>query len=414
MLPRKRFAPMHSDHSTTPASIQRDGLLVPRSLLYSIGAGIGGSGLDAVALETLKAAHAGHFLGLAVALGNNQKVIPAARIADLRYHPVKALSFLPRAYYVGAKKHAVDAFTAARLRTGVFDLLHTWSGDCIESLRQANHRKVPSILEIPTWHRNKGKVKPAVTKSERERDAEPFPKSLLNAMLVTRQQVMEEYERASLIFVLSEKARETFLIGGLPEKKLFMMHRGVDVERFTPAANPPEKFRAIFVGALIKRKGVHHLLEAWRKLALADAELVLIGDVQPEIEPFLREFGGDDVIVKGFSRDVPGELRQASIHIFPSELEGSAKATYEAAACGLPQITTREAGDVVLHGETGWIIPPNDVDALCAAIRAACADRDQLVRMGFAARQRVVSRFTWDHFRARLLHAYDLALRTVQ
>ena len=52
------------------------------------------------------------------------------------------------------------------------------------------------------------------------------------------------------------------------------------------------------------------------------------------------------------------------LHIFPSQWEGSAKVTYEAAACGLPQITTREAGDVVRNGIEGIIVKPGDVNAI--------------------------------------------------
>ena len=363
-----------------------------------------------MAFQSVKLATEKGFLGRAVALSNNQSLAPAAKISELKFHPVKALSFLPRTYYMGAKKHAVDRFARRLLTEGDYDLVHSWSGDCLQTLREANRRKIPAILEVPTWHRNKGKVKPAITKSERERDAAPFPKSLLNKLLITRQQVMEEYERADLIFVLSEKARETFRIAGIAEEKLFMMHRGVDAEKFTPAAAPPEKFRAIFVGSLIKRKGVHLLLEAWRKLSLPDAELVLVGGIQKEIEPCLREFGGDDVKVLGFTKDVPSELRNSVIHIFPSELEGSAKATYEAAACGLPQITTREAGDVVVDGVSGWIIPPNSLESLSEAIAWAHSHRDDLVKMGLEARRRVVDNFTWSHYQQRLLDAYDLAL----
>lgn len=402
---------MADNTPTAEAHKQAEPLRAPRQMLYSIAAGIGGSGLDAVAYETLKGAEAGGFLGLAVALDNNQSTIPPSRIATLKLHPVRALSFLPRANYVGAKKHAVDACTVGKLRSGRFDLLHSWSGDCLQSLREANRRKIPSLLEIPTWHRNKGKRKPNVTMSERERDAARFPKSILNRMLVTRQQVMEEYDRATVILVLSEKARETFRIAELPEEKLFMMHRGVDVQKFTPAAEPPEKFRAVFLGALLKRKGVHHLLAAWKKLALPDAELVLLGAVQPEVESALKEFADPSIKVQGFTDNVVAELQKCSVHVFPTELEGSAKATYEAAACGLPQITTREAGDVVVDGETGWIIPPNDPDALINALSHAHSHRDDLQRMGKAARRRVEENFTWDHFRARLLAAYDLAFR---
>ncbi len=306
---------MPSNTSIPAGELQTSARRQPKSLLYSIAAGIGGSGLDAVALESLRGAKS--FLGRAVAVANNQTEIPSDRITTLDYHPVRLLSALARSHYMGAKKHTVDDMASRYLETGDFDLLHSWSGDCVRSLRTANRLKIPSVLEIPTWHRNKGKVKPNVTKSERERAAAGFPQNLFNKMLVSRQQVMEEYDRATLIFVLSEKARETFRIAGIPEEKLFTMHRGVDVTRFTPAETPSEKFRAIFVGSLIKRKGVHILLEAWRKAAIPNGRLILLGTLHPEIEPFIERYGGDDVRVSGFVRDVPSLLRQASVHVFP-------------------------------------------------------------------------------------------------
>jgi len=383
----------------------------PRSLLYSIAAGIGGSGLDQVAAESLRAAIDGDFLGRAIAYGANLKIEDRrSKVESLNLHPVKLLSFLDREHYMGAKKHALDRRTAHRLATGRHDLLHTWSGDCLESLRTANRLRIPSVLEIPTWHRNKGKVKKDKTWSEIQRDAARFPRSVLNRLLVTRQQVMEEYARATLILVLSEKARETFLVAGLPAEKLFLTSRGVDVDTFTPAPAPPEKFRAVFVGSLSKRKGVHHLLDVWRRLALPDAELVLVGSPGREIAPFLAKAPAN-VIVRGFVNDVAAELRQAAVHIFPSECEGSAKATYEASACGLPQITTRESGDVVVDGETGLLIPPNDPHALAAAVQRLHADRALAASLGAKGRERVVQNFTWDHFRQRLLAAYDRAFQ---
>lgn len=382
----------------------------PRALLYSIAAGLGGSGLDQVAAESLIASARGGFLGRALAYQNNQHDAPASRVELLSRHPVRLLSFLEREYYLGAKKHALDRRAARRLAEGPYDLLHTWSGDGLASLRVAERLGIPSVLEIPTWHRNKGKVKKDKTWSEIQRDAAPWPRRWLNRLLVTRQQVMEEYARATLILVLSEKARETFLTAGVPEEKLFPTSRGVDVDRFTPAPQFPDKFRAIFVGSLIRRKGVHVLLEAWRKLALPDAELVLVGSPSKEVAAELRA-APSNVVVRGFVKDVAPELRAAAVHIFPSECEGSAKATYEAAACGLPQITTRESGDVVIEGENGLLVPPNDADALAAAIERLHRDRDLAARLGAAGRRRVVGHFTWEHFRGRLLDAYDRALR---
>ncbi len=143
----------------------------------------------------------------------------------------------------------------------------------------------------------------------------------------------------------------------MPKEKLFYLPRGVDVQRFKPG-KPPPIFRAIFSGALIERKGIHHLLEAWHRLNLKDAELWLLGSIHEEAKPHLKKFWRGNIRTIGFAGDVETYLSQATIHIFPSQLEGSAKVTYEAAACGLPQVVTRESGDVVRDGIEGIIVPP--------------------------------------------------------
>jgi glycosyltransferase involved in cell wall biosynthesis len=100
--------------------------------------------------------------------------------------------------------------------------------------------------------------------------------------------------------------------------------------------------------------------------------------------------------------------------LFPSQWEGSAKTVYEAAACGLPAITTREAGDVVRDGIEGIIVKPGDVDAIAAAIRHLYDHPEIVDRMRHAARKRVVENFTWDHYRQRLLVAYQTAIKKVR
>ncbi len=383
---------------------------LPKSLLYSIFARIGGSGLDTDAFETLRASYRGGFLGKAVAYDNRQTEIPASKIHSLRWHPVRLLSSLDSPYYYGAKKKYLDWIAARQLATGRYDMFHSWSGDCLLSLREAQKRGIPSILEIPTWHRDRGKIKRSPANGAAEEPSLPWTRRWKEDLLLQRDRFLEEYGLASLILVLSEKAAETFRVQGFPEEKLFYLPRGVDVERFTPGRRPAH-FRAIFSGALIERKGVHHLLMAWRKLNLKDAELWLVGSVHDEIKPYLEKLGGDDVKVVGFAREPENYLRQSTVHVFPSQCEGSAKVTYEAAACGLPQITTREAGDVVQDGVQGIIIQPGDIDALAEAIQHLYDHPEIVERMSLAARKRVVENFTWDHFRTRLLGAYEQAMQ---
>jgi glycosyltransferase involved in cell wall biosynthesis len=383
---------------------------LPKRLLYSIFARIGGSGLDTDAFETLRASYREGFLGKAVAYDNRQKEIPASFIHSLRWHPVRLISFLDRPYYYGAKKKYLDWIASRHLASGRYDLFHSWSGDCLRSLQMAKKRGIPSIVEIPTWHRDGGKQKiqqpdkPAATgdvsRIERWK----------NRLLLQRKRFVREYELADLLLVLSHKAAHTFRVRGFPEEKLFYLPRGVDVERFKPGTRP-EKFRAVFAGALIKRKGIEHVLEAWHRLNLSNAELWLVGFVHDEAKPFLKEFWRDNIRVVGFVRDPENYLNQGTIHVFPSQWEGSAKVTYEAAACGLPQITTREAGDVVRNGIEGIIVKPGDVNAIATALEHWYRHPEIVDQMGTAARRRVVENFTWDHFRTRLLDAYETAIR---
>ena len=383
---------------------------LPNRLLYSIFARIGGSGLDTDALETLRASYRGKFLGKAIAYDNRQKEIPAAFIHSLRWHPVRLISFLERPYYYGAKKKYLDWIASRHLETGRYDLFHSWSGDCLRSLKVAKKRGIPSLVEIPTWHRDGGKEKVVRPKMPALSEHGSSLERWKNRLLLQRKRFIQEYELADLLLVLSERAAKTFLVRGFPEEKLFYLPRGVDVQRFKPAPRPG-KFRAVFAGALIKRKGIQHVLEAWHRLNLPDAELWLIGFVHDEAKPFLNQFWRDNIRVLGFVRDPENYLSQGTIHIFPSQWEGSAKVTYEAAACALPQITTREAGDVVRDGIEGIIVKPGNVNAITAALEHLYRHPEIVEKMGVAARRRVVENFTWDHFRTRLLDAYETAMR---
>src|SRR6267143_3221048 len=388
----------------------REQRVLPKHLLYSIFARIGGSGLDTDAFETLRASHRGGFLGRAIAYDNRQDEIPAHLIQSLRWHPVRLISFLDRPYYYGAKKKYLDWIASRHLATGRYDLFHSWSGDCLQSLRVTSKLGIPSIVEIPTWHRDRGKVLGDRLSATLATADIPRHRRWKENLLQTRERFLEEYELADMLFVLSQKAADTFRIQGFSEEKLFYLPRGVDTERFKPGGRPPI-FRAIFSGALVERKGIHHLLEAWHRLDLKDAELWLVGSVHEEAKPHLKKFWRDNIKTFGFVRDPENYLNQGTIYVFPSRWEGSEKVVYEAAACGLPSLTTHEAGDVVRDGVEGIIVQPGDVGELASAILELYRHPEMVERMAVAARRRVVENFTWDHFRTRLLGAYELAMR---
>lgn len=383
---------------------------LPRALLYSTSAGFGGPGLHLTSYQSALAAHEAGILSRAIGYSDDQAAIPHGRIRSLAAHPVRLLSGLGSVRYYGAKKRYVDWIASRELARGGYDCFHSWSGDCLRSLMVARQRGVPCLLEIATWHRNKGQTKRFETKSERELRGRTGWRARLDRLPPSRQRVLLEYDLADLILVQSTFAAETFVQAGVPAEKVVIVARGADVEKFTPAERPPEKFIALFAGALIERKGVHHLLKAWQSLGLKDAELWLVGAVHPEIEPALRQWSSPTVKVLGFSDDLPGLFRRASVFVFPSECEGWAKVTFEAAAAGLPMIGTRESGDSVIDGVTGWLVPANDPEALAERLAHAAAHQDTLAAMGAASRRRVVHGYQWQHFRLRLRHAWARAM----
>src|SRR4051794_33643208 len=116
----------HSPHPTTPAisigklsrrnlrsrSLKQPGPL-PQHVLYATSARIGGSGLDAVALETLRGIEPR--LERALAFANRGGGVARGKIRTLEWHPVRLLSFLGSEYYYAAKKRALDSAAAAAL-----------------------------------------------------------------------------------------------------------------------------------------------------------------------------------------------------------------------------------------------------------------------------------------------------------
>ena len=385
---------------------------LPRALLYATSAGLGGSGLDVTSLEGALASWRGGFLSKVLCYPNRQQEFPRELVRSLQFHPVRLLSALGSKDYYAAKKRWLDWMASRALCSGRYDAFHGWSGECFRSLTECRLRGIPSVMDVPTWHRNKGVVKPAETKSERAaRLSDRGWRDWRKHLHASRVQNLAEYDLANVLLMPSEKSAETFRVAGIPEKKLHYVGRGVDIERYQPADEPPEIFRFIFVGALIKRKGVHLLLEAWKKLNLPNAELVLVGSVHEEIKPSLDACALPSVKLAGFTSSVQDELTRSSVFVFPSECEGFAKSTLEAAACGLPLIATRESGDAIVDRETGLCIPANDVDALASAIEHAAKHRDEMEVMGRKARARVEQQFTWDHYRERVTEAYRKAMQ---
>lgn len=196
-------------------------------------------------------------------------------------------------------------------------------------------------------------------------------------------------------------------------KKLNVVHCGIEPEKFpNPSALPSGGPHLVAIGRLSEQKGFSLLIKAVSLSVAAhpNLHLTLVGDgpMRPEIEALTTANDLSRHITLAGWQDETGvkhALAAAQALILPSFAEGLPMVVMEAMAAGRPVICTAIAGvpELVVAGETGWILPAGDATALAHAISAlACTPPDVLATMGIAARIRVLERHDIDIEAAKL------------
>ena len=199
----------------------------------------------------------------------------------------------------------------------------------------------------------------------------------------------DELPRYDRLFAPNPEVEHSLLRLGIPPEHILSTSYGWKQERF-PTRGSVERtgpIRAIFVGIVGVRKGVLELLDAWARAGI-DGELLLVGQVEGLIEDRLQQaVATGRVRHLPYSDDIAALYGTADFFVFPSYEEGGPQVTYEAAACGLPIVTTpMGAGRLVEESRTGIVVPAGDVDALAAAITRLVNDQPLRARLGAAAR----------------------------
>ena len=121
------------------------------------------------------------------------------------------------------------------------------------------------------------------------------------------------------------------------------------------------------------------------------------GPLQDELADWRRGLRRPEAVhLAGFLEDVPRFWAGCRCAVLPSRAEGFGLAAAEAAACGLPVVATRASSlpEVVLDGETGLLVPPEDPAALAEALERLLRDRQRSSRLGAAGRHHVATRFS--------------------
>lgn len=228
------------------------------------------------------------------------------------------------------------------------------------------------------------------------------------------------FSSASRVIAVSEYIAGRVRAAGCPPEKVVVHYIGVNTTHFSPGTAPRASHRVLFVGRLVAKKGVIHLVRAMREVqrAVPEAELVVAGDgdLRASLE---REASAVGIRAAFLGVQTPEQVRDlmrtATVVAGPSIAdargndEGLGMVFIEAQACGTPVVVSTSGGasEGVVNGETGLHFAPGDETALAEHLVALLRDPERRARMGGAARRHVEARFDLRTQTARLEETYD-------
>lgn len=226
--------------------------------------------------------------------------------------------------------------------------------------------------------------------------------------------------RGERVIAISNYVRDYLLKNyEIGEGDIRVIHRGVAIEKFHPGAVSPtslirlsKEWRlpdgctiVMMPGRLTRWKGHLVLIEAMAKLGREDVFCVMIGDDQgrkeyrAEVEEAIRARNLEGrVRIVGHCNDMPSAYMISNVVVSAStEPEGFGRVPIEAQAMGRPVIATNHGGamETIIDGVTGWLVPPNDADAMAAAIdKALSIGPEEKSLMAIRAMTHVADNFT--------------------
>lgn len=212
------------------------------------------------------------------------------------------------------------------------------------------------------------------------------------------------FRKSNKVFFQNKDDKQELLRRGLlKEEQIVMVHgSGVNLEMFVPA-EIPNKPAFLYIGRLIRDKGVMEYLLAAEQIKKEygdDVRCMLVGpydtnpsalsseDLKPFIEKGIIEYFGEQTDVRPF-------IAQCSVYVLPSYHEGTPKTVLEAMAMQRAILTSDAPGcrETVTDGDNGYLIPVKDVKTLIEKMKYLIEHQETIIRMGYRSRQIAVEKF---------------------
>jgi glycosyltransferase involved in cell wall biosynthesis len=178
-----------------------------------------------------------------------------------------------------------------------------------------------------------------------------------------------------------------------------------------------DDFVFIFVGRIVKDKGISELISAFNKLSknYSKIKLLLVGTFERHLDPLNDSteeiiLNNEAIIHVGLQKDVRPYFAISNLLVFPSYREGFPNVVMESGAMGLPTIASDINGcnEIIVDGKNGIIVPPKDEDALYQAMQDLLLNQEKRTKISSNARQMIKSRYERNYIWSELLKEYTL------
>jgi glycosyltransferase involved in cell wall biosynthesis len=307
-----------------------------------------------------------------------------------------------------------------------------WAGSKLAGLTlvQELRRERPEIVHswqfvANTWGRLAGRMAgvPVIITSDRGMDTEV---SGLHARIDTMLAPLS----TRVVVNADAVAENVHRTRRVPREKIMTIYNGVDLERYTPGVSRDVARRGLavpldrsvigMVASFCHRKRWDVFLTAAARVARTRPLTVLCvgeGELREDMERLARVLGlGESAVFLGLRSDIPEIMAAQDVAVLSSDDEGMPNVVMQAMAAGRPVAATDAGGtrEIVAEGETGFVVPRGDVDALARRIETLLANPDLAARLGAAGRQRVEHHFTFEACVGNTVALYEelLALKT--
>lgn len=209
--------------------------------------------------------------------------------------------------------------------------------------------------------------------------------------------------KAKIVFFENTGNRDVLVNAGVvrKEKTYVLNGAGIDTDEYLAMPYPPEKpIHFLFVGRIMKEKGVDELFETMTHLKTVygeDVVLDVVGMFEESYQQRIEQLQKDNVIVfHGYQQDIKPFYEMSHCVVLPSWHEGMSNVLLEAASCGRPVITSNIHGcmEAVEDGVSGFLCEPKNAESLYKAMkRFVELPREERIKFGLAGRERMKKMF---------------------